>query len=96
MAFERTTSPDGTRSAPLIQLSAARSGQRFVARYSFSSIADDFYTASGFISRDSIANAHIDHGVTVLRKARADFLQTARVDLVLDGTWRYSRFVDAW
>ena len=92
VAFSRTTSPDDTRSAPMIQLSAARSGERFAARYAFSSIADDFHTASGFISRDSIANLHIDHGVTVFGKD-GGLLQTARFDVVLDGTWRYSGFV---
>ena len=92
VAMSRTSDPSDTRSAPLIQLSAARSGQRFVARYAFSSIANDFYTASGFISRDSIANLNIDHGLTFFGK-EGGLLQTARVDLVLDGTWRYSRFV---
>ena len=92
VAMSRTADPTDTRSAPLIQLAAARSGQRFVARYTFSSIADDFHTASGFISRDSIANLRIDHGLTFFGK-EGGLLQTARVNLALDGTWRYSRFV---
>jgi hypothetical protein len=92
VALSRTSDPSDTRSAPTIQLSAARSGQRFIARYGFSSIANDFYTASGYISRDSIANLNIDHGLTFFGK-EGGLLQTARVNLRLDGTWRYSRFV---
>ena len=92
VAMSRTSDPADTRSAPLIQLSAARNGQRFVARYNFSSIANDFYTASGYISRDSIANLNIDHGLTFFGK-EGGLMQTARVNLRLDGTWRYSRFV---
>ena len=92
VAFSRTKSPGDTRSAPMIQLSAARSGERFAVRYAFSSVADDFHTASGFISRDSIANLNIDHGVTIFGKD-GGLLQTARFDVVLDGTWRYSGFV---
>ena len=63
VAVSRTDEPTGNRSGPMIQLAAARDGHRFSARYSFSSIADDFFTASGFISRDSIAHLNIDHGV---------------------------------
>lgn len=92
VAYGHTKDPLSSRGAPLIQLGAARSGQRFVARYGFTSIADDFYTASGFISRDSIANLNIDHGITLYGKD-GGFLQTARFDVVMDGTWRYSRFV---
>jgi hypothetical protein len=92
VALSSTDDPNGDRSAPLIQLQAARSGERFLARYSFTSIANDFYTASGFISRDSIANAHIEHGLT-FRGKQGSFWQTARVNVALDGTWRYARFV---
>jgi hypothetical protein len=92
IAVANTKDPSGTRTAPLVQLSAARSGQRFATRYAFSSIADDFYTASGYISRDSIVNLNIDHGVTFFGRD-GGLLQTARFDVVLDGNWRYSRFV---
>ena len=57
------------------------------------SIADDFHTASGYISRDSIAHANFDHGIRFFGR-EGGFLQTGQFDLVLDGTWRYSRFVD--
>ena len=92
LAFANTKDPAGSRTAPMVQLSAARSGERFAARYAFSSIADDFYTASGYISRDSIVNLNIDHGVTFFGKADG-LMQTARFDVVLDGNWRYSQFV---
>ena len=92
VAFSSTDDPNGDRSAPFIQFLAARSGERFLARYSFTSIANDFSTRSGYISRDSIANAHVEHGLTFHGK-QGGFMQTARVNLALDGTWRYSRFV---
>ena len=93
LAVSGTSDPTGSRSGPMVQLSAARSGRRFIANYSFSSIADDFFTASGYIMRDSIAHANFDHGLRFFGR-EGGFLQTAQVDLVLDGTWRYSRFVD--
>jgi hypothetical protein len=95
VAFANTKDPAGSRTAPMVQLSAARSGERFAARYAFSSIADDFYTASGYISRDSIVNLNIDHGVTFFGKAEG-LMQTARFDVVVDGNWRYSQFVRRW
>jgi hypothetical protein len=93
LAVSSTTDPSGSRSGPRIQISAARSGRRFLANYSFSSIADDFYTASGYISRDSVAHLNFDHGMRFFGR-EGGLLQTAQFDLVLDGTWRYARFVD--
>jgi hypothetical protein len=93
LAVSSTTDPAGSRSGPRIQVSAARSGRRFLANYSFSSIADDFYTASGYISRDSVAHLNFDHGIRFFGR-EGGLLQTAQFDLVLDGTWRYARFVD--
>ncbi len=92
LAVSNTSEPSGTRSGPRIQLVAARTGRRLIANYSFSSIADDFYTASGYITRDSIARVNFDHGVRFFGR-EGGLLQTAQVDLVLDGTWRYSSFV---
>ena len=93
VAYAHTKDPlSASRTAPLIELSAARSGERFQARYQFSSIADDFYTASGFISRDSIANLNVDHGVTFFGK-NGGLLQTTRFDVVMDVTWPYAGFV---
>jgi hypothetical protein len=92
LAVSGTSDPSGSRSGPLVQLVAARSGRRLITQYSFNSIADDFYTASGFIFRDSIAHLNLDHGVRFFGR-EGGLLQTAQVDLVLDGTWRYSRFV---
>ena len=92
VAYAHTKDPGDAWNAPMVQLSAARSGERFAVRYAFSSIADEFYTASGYISRDSIVNLNIDHGVTFFGK-EGGLLQTARFDVVLDGNWRYSRFV---
>ena len=93
-AVSRTDISDttGAATAPMFQLIASRSGRHLAARYLFSSIADDFQTASGFISRDSIARLNIDHGWTVYGAPGA-LLQTMSTDVVVDGTWRYSRFV---
>jgi hypothetical protein len=93
LAVSQTKDPADSRSGPLVQLAAARNGRRVLARYSFQSIADDFYTGSGYIGRDSIAHANVDHGVRFFGR-EGGFVQTAQVDVVLDGTWRYSRFVD--
>jgi hypothetical protein len=92
LAVSNTSDPTGSRSGPRIQLAAARTGRRLIANYSFSSIADDFYTASGYITRDSIARVNFDHGVRFFGRD-GGLLQTAQVDVVLDGTWRYSSFV---
>jgi hypothetical protein len=92
LAVSGTSDPSRSRSGPLVQLAAARGGRRFSARYSFASIADNFYTASGFISRDSIAQLNIDHGIRFFGR-EGGLLQTGQFDVVLDGTWRYSRFV---
>jgi hypothetical protein len=86
-AVSHTADPTRTRSGPLFQLLGVRTGRRVNARYSFKSIGSDFYTASGYLSRDSIANINVDHGVTFYGPAGA-LVQSASVDLVLDGTWR--------
>jgi hypothetical protein len=93
LAVSQTKDPADSRSGPLVQLAAARNGRRVLARYSFQSIADNFSTGSGYIGRDSIAHANFDHGVRFFGR-EGGFVQTAQVDVVLDGTWRYSRFVD--
>jgi hypothetical protein len=77
----------------MVRVLASRNGRSFVARYLFQSIANDFQTASGFISRDSIARLNIDHGWTIYGPP-GGWWQTASADVVVDGTWRYSRFVD--
>ena len=93
LAVSSTQDPTtGSRSGPRIQVNAARSGRHFIANYLFSSIADNFYTASGYIARDSVARVNFDHGVRFFGRD-GGLLQTAQFDLVLDGTWRYSRFV---
>lgn len=90
-AVSHTSDPTRTRTGPLFQLLGVRTGRRFNARYSFKSIANDFYTASGFLSRDSVVNTNIDHGVTFYGPAGA-FLQSTSVDLVYDATWRAMDF----
>ena len=92
-AVSRTSIGGETQTAPMLQLIASRSGRHLAARYLFTSIADGFYTASGYISRDSLARVNIDHGYTVYGAPGA-LVQTASFDAVVDGTWRYSRFVD--
>lgn len=90
-AISRTAEPTRTRSGPLLQMLAVRTGRRFNARYRFNSIANDFYTASGYLSRDSVANLNVDHGITFYG-ARGAILQSTSVDLVYDATWRSSDF----
>ena len=88
----RTSIGDVTRTGPMFQLVASRSGRHLAARYLFTSIADDFHTQSGYISRDSVARVNIDHGYTVYGGPGA-LVQTASADVVVDGTWRYGQFV---
>lgn len=83
---------DDVVQAPMFQLVAARSGRQLAARYLFTSIADGFQTASGFISRDSVARVNIDHGWTIYGAPGA-LLQTMSTDVVVDGTWRWRQFV---
>lgn len=81
-----------TLSAPLWSGTVSRQGRRFGARYSLNGVADDFRTASGFISRPAIARANVVHRYTMFGRNGA-FLENTTFDVVLDGTWKYKNFV---
>lgn len=87
----RTTDSLGTRTGPLWRVNVDRNGRRFAAHYAFSSIHNDFSTASGYISRDSIVHANATHGLTFFAP-KSSIFQTIQADIVTDGTWRYSSF----
>lgn len=77
---------------PMWQAVVARSGRTFGARYAFSGFADEFRTASGFISRGSIAHLGISHSLTGYGKP-GSLLERYSGDVLLDDVWDYQRFV---
>jgi len=89
-ATARPNSP--TLTAPLWSASFSRQGRRFGARYALNGVADDFRTASGFISRPAIAHLNTDHRYTLFG-ANGALLENTTFDLVLSGTWKYQNFI---
>jgi len=53
---------------------------------------DDFAAQAGFISRPAIANASINHSYT-LYGGEGSLIESASMNVVLDGLWKYQRFV---
>ena len=78
--------------APMYRMTLARTGRRFGARYHLSTIHDDFRTASGYISRDSLARASASHSLTSYG-GEGSLLERMSAEILVDGTWRYDAFV---
>ena len=89
-SFDRTSGV--TRNAPLLEGILARNGKRFGFHYGFTSIADDFRAASGFISRAGIVHVNVEHHATWFGQPGAA-LQTLTGSLTWDDTWQYSHFI---
>ena len=89
-SFDRTAGV--VRNAPLLESIFARDGKHLGLHYAFTSIADDFRPASGFISRAGVVHAAADHRATWFGEHGAE-LESFTGDLVLDDTWEYSHFV---
>jgi hypothetical protein len=91
-ALSRTVRDGVTTTAPLWDISLNRDGRRVGFLYLLRGIDGDFRTENGFLSRVGIAQALIDHRLT-LYGARGAAIESWTGDLVLDGTWQYDRFV---
>jgi hypothetical protein len=92
-AVSRTETPGApTLTGPLWNASLLRSGRTFNARYSTAGISDDFRTAAGFISRSSIARFNVDHSLSAYGP-KGGLVERATLDVVVDGTWAYRKFV---
>jgi hypothetical protein len=93
VAASRTVAPgEDTRTGTLYGVDLRRSGRVFAARYRFSALHDEFDAQSGFINRPAIATANISHNYTLYGGTGA-LVESASLNVVLDGTWKYQRFV---
>ena len=93
LAGSQTRVAGVTTSAPLWLARFQRAGRRFGMRYRINAIHEDFRAASGFISRPGIVSANLSHSLTGYGAPGA-FVESLTGEVVLDGTWQYSRFVD--
>jgi hypothetical protein len=91
-AVSRTVRAGEATSAPLWDVSFNRDGRRFGFLYSVRAIDRDFRADSGFLSRVGIAQAALDHRLTLYGRRGAP-VESWTSDFVLDGTWKYDDFV---
>ena len=92
-AGSRTVSPAAdARGGTLLLADLRRSGRVFNARYRFSSLHDQFEAHAGYINRPAIATANISHSYT-LYGGEGALIESASANVVLDGLWKYERFV---
>ena len=92
-AASRTAMPDADASTgTLYMVDLRRSGRVFNARYRLTTLHDDFDAQAGFINRPAIANASINHSYTVYGGEGA-LIESASMNVLLDGLWKYQRFV---
>ena len=92
-AGSRTVSPVAdVREGTLFLADLRRSGRVFNARYRFSSMHDEFEAHAGYINRPAIATANLSHSYT-LYGGEGALIESASANVVLDGLWKYERFV---
>ena len=92
-AGSRTLSPTADeREGTLLMADLRRSGRVVNARYRFSAMHDDFEAHAGYINRPAIATANLSHSYT-LYGAEGALIESASANVVLDGLWKYDRFV---
>ncbi len=88
-----TGGSDGdTQRAPLWDVSANLTSQRYYARYSFNGISPEFDAQSGFISRTGIANLQATHRYSWFGQTGA-FVEAVIPELYLSGQWQYRTLV---
>ena len=93
VAASRTTSPTADpRTGNLVTADVRRSGRVFNARYRFSALHDEFDAQAGFINRPAVAGANASHSYT-LYGGEGALVESASMNVVLDGLWKYDRFV---
>lgn len=82
-----------TVTAPLWDARLVRSGRSFGFNYRVGGVAEDFRTASGFISRPGVGRVSASHRYTIFGD-RGALVESFNTELVMDGTWKYRHFVD--
>lgn len=92
LAASRTRVNDVTTTAPLFLAQLSRRGRSVGFTGSIGGIADDFRSASGFISRAGIVHAYVDPSYTIYGKQGA-LIERFTGDIVVDGIWQYQNFV---
>ncbi|HUF25334.1 MAG TPA: DUF5916 domain-containing protein [Gemmatimonadaceae bacterium] len=92
LAGSRTGSPGAEVTGTAFQLDLRHTGRVFNARWRLNALHDDFHAQSGYINRPAIANALLSHSYT-LYGGEGAMVESANLNLVLDGTWKYQRFV---
>jgi hypothetical protein len=93
LAGSQTRVGDVTTTAPLWLARFQRAGRRFGMRHRINAIHEDFRAHSGFISRPGIVGVNLSHSLSTYGTAGA-LVESLTGEVVLDGTWQYSRFVD--
>ena len=92
-AASRTgVSGEDANTGTLFMADVRRTGRAFQARYRFSSLHDEFEAHAGFINRPAVVNTNVSHNYTVYG-GEGSLLESGSVNLVLDGLWKYQRFV---
>ncbi|HEY6807843.1 MAG TPA: DUF5916 domain-containing protein [Gemmatimonadales bacterium] len=86
-----TRSGGVTRDAPLWNIGLDRAGREFGFTYTLSAIHPEFVAASGFIPRAGVANAALDHHITLYGKPGAT-IENWTGDVLLSGRWVYPHF----
>jgi hypothetical protein len=92
MAGARTHTDSSTVTAPLWATSVNAQGHHAGLAAGFSGISDQFYTASGFISRNGIVHSYLDPSWTLFGK-RGAFIERFTGDILYDGIWQYQNFI---
>lgn len=88
------TGRDGeTNRAPLWDMSAMFTGQRFYARYVFNGISPDFDAQSGFIARPGISNISATHRYTRFGAPGAR-VEAFVPEIFMLGRWQYTDIVN--
>ncbi len=93
LASSFSSTGEATSQAPLWDLSAAATGRRYYARYTFNGISPDFDAQSGFIARPGVANISATHRYTRFGKPGAP-IEALVPEIYMLGRFRYDDFVN--
>lgn len=93
LAGSRTAAPgDDARTGTAFLVDLRHTGRVVNARWRLNALHDDFDAQSGYINRPAVATANLSHSYT-LYGGDASLVESANINVVLDGTWKYQRFV---
>ena len=90
-AFTRTD--DSTRSGPLWEITADRTGRHWGFHYTLKGIDPDFETQSGFVNRTGIVQPSITNRITTYGAPGA-LLENYTAFVMMNGVWDYGTFLD--